>query len=122
MYNNSVFVNYNQYDYHGHWEKKTGHVAPLRFHSKDDVDYYNSEYTLNYWIRLGADPSKLIMGFPMYGQSFTLQNPRVNGLNAPSKRERGNRANLLNKLDFWLISKYISFIKFVNFNQTQLTI
>ena len=85
MYNNSVFVNYNQYDYHGHWEKKTGHVAPLRFHSKDDVDYYNSEYTLNYWIRLGADPSKLIMGFPMYGQSFTLQNPRVNGLNAPSK-------------------------------------
>jgi chitinase len=30
------------YDYHGQWDKKTGHVAPLYYHPEDDVDYFNS--------------------------------------------------------------------------------
>lgn len=73
------------YDYHGHWDKRTGHVAPLAFHSEADVAYFNTEYTLNYWIRGGADAAKIIMGIPLYGQSFTLENPSNNGLNAPAK-------------------------------------
>lgn len=72
------------YDYHGQWDKKTGHVAPLYFHEEDDVAYYNTNYTMNYWAKLGADRKKLIMGMPMYGQSFTLVNPSNNGLNAPT--------------------------------------
>jgi len=72
------------YDYHGHWDKKTGHVAPLYDHSEADVAYFNTNYTLNYYIRLGADPSKIIMGLPLYGQSFTLVNPSNTGLNSPS--------------------------------------
>ena len=70
------------YDYHGHWDKKTGHVAPFSFHSESEVAYFNTNYTLNYWIRQGADPSKIILGVPLYGQSFTLRNPKENGLNA----------------------------------------
>lgn len=88
------------YDYHGQWDKKTGHVAPLYYHPEDDVDYFNSviltviiclfyitknlfqDYTMRYWIELGADPSKLVMGMPLYGQSFTLADPKNNGLNA----------------------------------------
>lgn len=73
------------YDYHGHWDKKTGHVAPMNFHSESEVAYFNANYTLNYWIRLGGDPKKVIMGIPLYGQSFTLTNPNDNGLNAPAK-------------------------------------
>ena len=73
------------YDYHGHWDKKTGHVAPMNFHSESEVAYFNTNYTLNYWIRLGGDPKKVIMGIPLYGQSFTLTNPSDNGLNAPAK-------------------------------------
>lgn len=73
------------YDYHGHWDKKTGHVAPFTTHSEADVVYFNTNYTLNYWIQLGADPAKLILGVPLYGQSFTLENPNNNGLNAPAK-------------------------------------
>ena len=73
------------YDYHGHWDKKTGHVAPMNFHSEAEVAYFNTNYTLNYWIRLGADPKKIIMGIPLYGQSFTLTNPNDHGLNAPAK-------------------------------------
>ena len=42
------------------------------------------EYTINYWIELGADRKKLVLGMPMYGQAFTLDKPSVNGLNAPA--------------------------------------
>ena len=30
------------YDYHGHWDKKTGHVAPFYSHSEDDFYYFNT--------------------------------------------------------------------------------
>ncbi|CAG7699954.1 unnamed protein product [Allacma fusca] len=72
------------YDFHGQWDKKTGHVAPLYFHEEDDVAFFNTNYTINYWIQQGADPKKIIMGMPMYGQSFTLVDPNQNGLNAKS--------------------------------------
>ena len=39
---------------------------------------------MKYWVESGADPKKLIMGMPMYGQSFTLRNPTNTGLNSPS--------------------------------------
>lgn len=29
------------YDYHGQWDKKTGHVAPLYYYPGDDYDYFN---------------------------------------------------------------------------------
>lgn len=30
------------YDYHGQWDKKTGHVAPLYEHPDDDVTFFNA--------------------------------------------------------------------------------
>lgn len=30
------------YDYHGQWDKRTGHVAPLFYHPEDDVTYFNA--------------------------------------------------------------------------------
>ena len=73
------------YDYHGHWDKRTGHIAPLYHYPEATVDFYfNVNYTLNYWIEMGAEPSKIIMGLPLYGQSFTLTDSTLNGLNAPS--------------------------------------
>lgn len=73
------------YDYFGNWDKETGHVAPMYAHSEVSNVFFNTNFTLNYWIELGASPSKIIMGLPMYGQSFTLEDPQVNGLNAKSK-------------------------------------
>jgi len=29
------------YDYHGQWDKKTGHVAPIYHHPEDDIKYFN---------------------------------------------------------------------------------
>ncbi|KAH8400624.1 hypothetical protein KR222_009154, partial [Zaprionus bogoriensis] len=70
------------YDFHGQWDKKTGHVAPLYHHPDDDFDYFNANFSLNYWIEKGAPSRKIVMGMPLYGQSFTLENAKNNGLNA----------------------------------------
>lgn len=37
---------------------------------------------MNYWIEKGAPPRKIVMGVPLYGQSFTLSDAKNNGLNA----------------------------------------
>lgn len=30
------------YDYHGHWDKKTGHVSPMFAHPDDDEPLFNT--------------------------------------------------------------------------------
>nr|5Y29_A Chain A, insect group II chitinase [Ostrinia furnacalis]5Y2B_A Chain A, insect group II chitinase [Ostrinia furnacalis] len=71
------------YDYHGQWDKKTGHVAPLYYHPDDDTTYFNANYTIHYWMEKGTPASKIVMGMPMYGQSFTIENRGIHGLNIP---------------------------------------
>lgn len=39
-------------------------------------------FSINYWIDQGAPPRKIVMGMPLYGQSFTLADSKTNGLNA----------------------------------------
>lgn len=78
------YISVMTYDFHGHWDKATGHVAPLYYVPGDTYDYFNANFSLNYWIEQGADPKKLIMGMPLYGQSFTLTDPSKRGLNAPA--------------------------------------
>jgi len=55
LFNNKIILGYdvpilNQYldwigvmayDYHGQWDKKTGHVAPIYHHPEDDISYFN---------------------------------------------------------------------------------
>ncbi|XP_050304971.1 probable chitinase 10 [Anthonomus grandis grandis] len=72
------FINVMTYNFHGSWDGYTGHVAPLY----DDIDYFNADFTIKYWIRKGADPKKLIFGIPFYAEAFTLQNKRRNGIRA----------------------------------------
>lgn len=99
------------YDFHGQWEKKTGHIAPMYAHEADDdktlntVIYMNmtlknyvnikiyflkiilfffQNFTVHYWINKGTPRNKLIVGVPFYGQSFSLVENSGNGLGAPS--------------------------------------
>lgn len=30
------------YDFHGHWDKQTGHVAPLYYYPGDTYDFFNA--------------------------------------------------------------------------------
>lgn len=32
------------YDFHGQWDKKTGHVAPMYYHDEDDYAFFNAVY------------------------------------------------------------------------------
>nr|AKP18001.1 chitinase 2 [Eriocheir sinensis] len=80
------------YDYHGHWDKKTGHVAPMYAHPDDDEPLFNTNSTIHLWLQKGADPKKLILGMPLYGQSFGLGwKANGTGLNqhAPQKGQAG---------------------------------
>lgn len=78
------FVSIMTYDYHGQWDKKTGHVAPIYQHPDDFEPTFNVNFTINYWLEKGMDKSKIIMGIPLYGQSFTLANRKNHGLNSKS--------------------------------------
>ncbi|OBS81472.1 hypothetical protein A6R68_20326, partial [Neotoma lepida] len=40
------------------------------------------DYIMTYWKNNGADPKKLIVGFPTYGQTFTLSDPSDNVIGA----------------------------------------
>ena len=54
-------VNLMMYDYSGAWSSRTGHNAPLSVVCNDTLDF----------IENNADPSKLILGIPFYGQRWT---------------------------------------------------
>uniref|UniRef100_A0A3Q1JG55 Acidic mammalian chitinase n=1 Tax=Anabas testudineus TaxID=64144 RepID=A0A3Q1JG55_ANATE len=78
-------INVMTYDFHGSWDPMTGECSPL-FRGPDDQGsfiYFNVDYAMNYWKSQGAPAEKLIVGFPTYGNTFTLSNPANHGLGAP---------------------------------------
>lgn len=93
------------YDYHGQWDKKTGHVAPLYEHPEDWETTFNGNFSIRYWISKGAPPQKLVMGMPMYGQSFSLEKTSNNGLNAiaPGPGQAGESTRAAGFLAFYEI-------------------
>ncbi|XP_030417333.1 chitotriosidase-1-like isoform X1 [Gopherus evgoodei] len=79
------FINLMTYDFHGSWEKITGHISPL-YKGKTDTGsavYSNTDYAVTYWRNKGAPAEKIIMGIPTYGRSFTLSSSET-GVGAPA--------------------------------------
>ncbi|KAI6681294.1 hypothetical protein NL676_035175 [Syzygium grande] len=68
------------FDYHGSWENFTGKQSAL-YDSRSNI---STSYGISSWIRAGVPPQKLVMGLPLYGRTWTLQNPNVNGVGAPA--------------------------------------
>ncbi|XP_028923995.1 chitinase-3-like protein 1 [Ornithorhynchus anatinus] len=61
------------FDFHGDWEKVTGHNSPLfRGRDKGTPRSSNTEYAVGYVLSKGAPASKLLMGIPTFGRTFTL--------------------------------------------------
>lgn len=68
------------FDYHGSWENFTGLHAAL-YDSKSNI---STSYGIRSWIQAGVPPNKLVMGLPLYGRTWTLQNPIVNWVGVPA--------------------------------------
>lgn len=80
------FINLMAYDFHGKWERETGHNAPL-YSPQSDSQYQkqlNVEHSANLWVKLGAPKEKLVIGMPTYGRSFTLSNTAKYGVHSPA--------------------------------------
>ncbi|KAK6643069.1 hypothetical protein RUM43_004572 [Polyplax serrata] len=80
------FINLMAYDFHGKWERETGHNAPLHAPSSDSEwrKQLSVENAAGMWVRLGAPKDKLVIGMPTYGRTFTLANPKVYKVNSPA--------------------------------------
>ncbi|EDW31122.1 GL20757 [Drosophila persimilis] len=80
------FINLMAYDFHGKWEKETGHNAPLYAPSSDSEwrKQLSVDNAASLWVKLGAPKEKLVIGMPTYGRSFTLANTDKHGPNAPA--------------------------------------
>ncbi|CAB1414646.1 unnamed protein product [Pleuronectes platessa] len=78
-------INVMTYDFHGSWDPMTGDCSPLFKSPEDQGDfiYFNVDYAMSYWKSQGAPADKLIVGFPTYGNTFTLKNPADHRVGAP---------------------------------------
>lgn len=66
------YINVMAYDMHGPWESETDHHAPLYQRSWDTDTTNNVDHIIQYWISQGLPASKINMGIPLYGKSWTL--------------------------------------------------
>lgn len=82
------YIGVMAYDLHGSWDDRTGHDAGLYTSSTDPDNLSVSSVTMN-WARKGADRSKILVGLPTYGRSWTLADPRNNGVGAPTTHGNG---------------------------------
>lgn len=56
------------YDYGGAWDRHITANAPLKGQGN-----LNVEHTIDYLIKLGASPTKIVMGLPFYGRTFVTE-------------------------------------------------
>ena len=56
------------YDYYGSWGNQTYHNAPLR----SELGNLSIEFSIDYFLSQGVSPDKLVLGLPLYGRTFLL--------------------------------------------------
>uniref|UniRef100_A0A182PBK0 GH18 domain-containing protein n=1 Tax=Anopheles epiroticus TaxID=199890 RepID=A0A182PBK0_9DIPT len=82
------YVNLMAYDYHFYSPDlpQTGLNAPLyrRANEHSLLGTLNINASVQYWLSAGLDKSKLILGLPTYGHTFTLVNPFNTRIGAPA--------------------------------------
>ncbi|XP_069179704.1 chitotriosidase-1 [Procambarus clarkii] len=75
-------INLMTYDFHGSWEDRVGHHAPLYAEPGHNPELC-VDFAVNYWIQKGAPAYKLVLGVPLYGRSWTLAGPETS-IGAPA--------------------------------------
>ncbi len=79
------FMNLMTFDFHGKWENQTGHNAPLYAPSSDSGLRAQQSVSVaaERWMKWRIPKSKLVIGMPTYGRSFTLTDSDKHGVNSP---------------------------------------
>lgn len=52
--------------------------------------FFQQDYSVKYFLKLGADPKKLVLGIPTYGRSYSLINPDATDIGSPAE-EAGDK-------------------------------
>ena len=67
------FMNVETYDYHGTWETKTNHAAPLLESPFDPArgEGFYIDGTISAYLNAGVPARKLVLGIPAYGRGWT---------------------------------------------------
>ncbi|XP_071386289.1 acidic mammalian chitinase-like, partial [Centroberyx affinis] len=105
------FINVMTYDFHGTWERFTGHNSPLYRGSQDkgDLIYFNTDYAMKYWRDNGTPVEKLRMGFAAYGRTFRLTSSNT-GVGAPASGAAA-AGPYTREAGFWSYYEICTFLK-----------
>ncbi|XP_055954951.1 chitinase-3-like protein 1 [Patella vulgata] len=76
-------INLMAYDMHGSWDTQTAHNAPLYPWKGDPTPAFTVDYAARYWVEKGMPREKIVVGMPMYGNTYTLASRYNSGLGAP---------------------------------------
>ncbi|XP_076938729.1 class V chitinase CHIT5-like [Bidens hawaiensis] len=68
------------FDYHGSWEKFTGLHSALY----DPYSNLSTDFGIRSWIQGGMPSKNIVMGLPLYGPTWSLENPNNNSVGAPT--------------------------------------
>lgn len=71
------WINLMTYDYHGHWEKDSGFVAPL--YADPGGSGSHADESVKLYLGHGVPPDKLTLGQPFYGKGWRGCAPGPNG-------------------------------------------
>lgn len=85
MFNVTDFVSVMAYDYFGTQNPVVAHYSPLQSATGETNPEMSIEYVVKTLIAMGAPAEKLVLGVPFYARSYTLANPRLNYIGAPTK-------------------------------------
>ncbi|KAK7411614.1 hypothetical protein VNO78_03049 [Psophocarpus tetragonolobus] len=69
------------YEYHKPTKENFAGAYAALFDPSGDV---NTDSGMKEWIRSGVPSNKLLLGLPFYGYAWTLENPKENGIGAPT--------------------------------------
>ncbi|KAM9759181.1 acidic mammalian chitinase-like [Menidia menidia] len=105
------FINVMTYDFHGTWERFTGHNSPLYrgSHDSGDLIYFNTDYAMKYWRDNGTPVEKLRMGFASYGRTFRLASSAT-GVGAPASGA-ASAGPYTREAGFWSYYEICTFLK-----------
>ncbi|KAK9080019.1 hypothetical protein SSX86_001694 [Deinandra increscens subsp. villosa] len=68
------------FDYHGSWENFTGLHSALY----DPHTNLSTDFGIGSWIQSDVPPKMIVMGLPLYGPTWSLENPSINTIGAPT--------------------------------------